>query len=65
MSLHTDAGWAVLEIDDDGKGFDAGSATGPGQGLRNLGERAQSLGGDLNIHSEAAEGTTVRIRLPL
>jgi signal transduction histidine kinase len=65
VSLHTDGGWAVLEVDDDGLGFDTGGDTGTGHGLRNLRDRAHSLDGDLEITSGAGEGTTVRIRWPL
>ena len=53
-----DAGY-VLEIDDDGKGFDVGAAT-AGMGLRNLEERVVALGGSFEVRSVAGEGTTVR-----
>jgi signal transduction histidine kinase len=65
VSLWAADGRAVLEIDDDGQGFDAPAVRGPGQGLRNLGERAASMGADLEIDSRVGEGTTVRIGLPL
>jgi len=65
VSLRAAEGEAVLEIDDDGQGFDIQAATGPGQGLRNLRERAASLGAGLEIDSRPGEGTTVRIHLPL
>jgi PAS domain S-box-containing protein len=65
VSLSADDGQAMLEIDDDGQGFDRSAVSGSGQGLRNLGERAASMGAHLEIHSRAGEGTTVRIRLPL
>ncbi len=56
---------AVLEIDDDGKGFDPKAAAGRGQGLENLEARATSLGGSLQIESSPEEGTTVRVVIPL
>jgi signal transduction histidine kinase len=70
VSLHRRDGGAVLEIDDDGRGFDPQAvATGPGQGqgqgLPNLRERAAALGGELHLASIANEGTTVRVLLPL
>jgi signal transduction histidine kinase len=49
----------VLEIDDDGRGFDVGAAT-AGMGLRNLEERVASLGGTFEVRSVAGAGTTVR-----
>jgi signal transduction histidine kinase len=55
---------AVLRIEDDGKGFDP-AATAPGMGLRHLRERAESLGGHLEIASAPGEGTRISIRVPL
>jgi signal transduction histidine kinase len=55
---------AVLEVDDDGRGFDPAAATGTGQGLRNLRERAEGLGGRAEIQSAPGEGTRVRVRIP-
>jgi signal transduction histidine kinase len=55
----------VLEIRDDGKGFDASRRQRAGhQGLANLRKRATSLGGEAHIQSGANIGTTVRIALP-
>jgi signal transduction histidine kinase len=53
----------VLEIDDDGRGFEAGQET-DGMGLRNLDERVLSLGGSLEVRSVAGDGTTVVAILP-
>jgi signal transduction histidine kinase len=55
---------ALLEIDDDGDGFEPTAAAHSGQGLRNLAERSASLDGRLTINS-GATGTTVTIQLPL
>jgi signal transduction histidine kinase len=54
----------VLEIDDDGQGFDP-SAPVTGMGLRHVRERVESLGGGVELRSEPASGTCVRVRLPL
>jgi len=56
---------AILEVDDDGRGFDPSAARGTGQGLRNLEERALALGGMLEVMSVPGEGTTLRVSLPL
>ena len=65
LSLRRTGDGAVLEIDDDGKGFDAAHVRAGGQGLRNIRERAGRLGGSLEIRSDAADGTTVRVLIPL
>jgi signal transduction histidine kinase len=64
VSLYRDTDGAVLEIDDDGRGFDPSQATGAGQGLRNLRERATALGGRAEIHSTPGEGTRVKVTIP-
>jgi PAS domain S-box-containing protein len=63
LSLHHEPGAAVLEVEDDGRGFVAGEG-GAGWGLRNLGERAAAMQGSLEIASVPGEGTTVRLRIP-
>jgi signal transduction histidine kinase len=67
INLHRSSeGEAVLEIDDDGKGFDIEAARGgKGHGLRNLRGRAESVGGRLEIESTAGEGTLVRASFPI
>jgi len=64
VSLYRTPDGAVLEVDDDGNGFDPTSAP-TGLGLANLRDRLKSLGGALDIHSLNGEGTTVRATLPL
>jgi signal transduction histidine kinase len=54
----------VLEVDDDGRGFDPAQTT-TGQGLGNLQERAAELGGQAEIHSAVGEGTRVSVRIPM
>lgn len=55
---------AVLEVDDDGGGFDP-QAPHAGHGLNNLRARAGALGGSLELKSVAGDGTTVRVTIPL
>ena len=64
VSLYRAEGGRVLEVDDDGRGFDPNVATGAGQGLRNLRERAERLGGRANIDTIPGQGTTVRVTIP-
>jgi signal transduction histidine kinase len=64
VSLRRGVEGAILVIDDDGLGFEPGTA-GEGLGIGNLRDRVASLGGSLDILSTAGEGTTVRAVLPL
>jgi signal transduction histidine kinase len=63
VSLYRQGDSAVLEVDDDGRGFDPDAATGTGQGLRNLRERAERLGGQAHISSTPGQGTNLRVTL--
>ena len=53
----------IVEIKDNGHGFDPLLVKEGGQGLINMRKRAEELGGDLKIISSPGKGTTVRIRL--
>jgi len=64
VSLRREHGQAVLEVDDDGRGFDPDAARG-GDGLGNLRARARRLRGGAEILSVPGEGTTLRVRLGL
>jgi signal transduction histidine kinase len=58
----------VLQITDNGHGFDQEHSAGPGQGhfgLLGISERAKRLGAELSVSSEPGRGTTVRIQVPL
>jgi signal transduction histidine kinase len=64
LSLYRNGHSAVMEIDDDGRGFDPASVR-RGDGLTNLEQRIVALGGELSIDSTPDQGTTVRLLLPL
>jgi two-component system nitrate/nitrite sensor histidine kinase NarX len=56
----------ILEIRDDGRGFDVDDVPGYSQhGLQGMRERADLIGADFQVISRPREGTTVRVRLPL
>ena len=63
VSLRRGDAGLFLEVDDDGRGFDA-DVTSWGMGLQNLRERVESLGGLLDVESTPGEGTTVRATFP-
>jgi len=52
----------VIEVRDDGAG---GARMDGGSGLRGLRERAESLGGHLEVHSPEGQGTRITAGLPL
>jgi signal transduction histidine kinase len=64
VSLYRDQDAAVLEVDDDGRGFAPTQTIGTGQGLHNLRERAEALGGRAEIDSTPGQGTRVRVTIP-
>lgn len=64
LALRVDGGELVLEVADDGVGFDA-QRTPPHAGLAGMNERALLVGGRLTVDSSARSGTTVRLRAPL
>lgn len=63
VRLAREAGGHLLEVFDDGAGFDPSSSA-PGGGLPGMRERADALGARLEITSAAGEGTLVRLFLP-
>jgi signal transduction histidine kinase len=53
-----------LSIADDGVGFDPKKANGYGQGLRNMRERVELLGGKLEIRGRPGRGMTINLEVP-
>jgi len=51
----------VVEIRDDGMGFDPAAPDGSGWGLKNMQRRAEQLGAALSIHSQPGQGSTLRL----
>jgi len=65
LRLRSKADGLVLEVQDDGRGFDP-SGSFPGHlGLHSMRERVERAGGRLEVVSAAGQGTRVRARLPL
>ncbi len=62
VSLYRSDDRLILEVDDDGKGFDPESSR-HGDGLTNLEARVRALGGTFSIESAPGKGTTIRVEL--
>jgi signal transduction histidine kinase len=66
VALMDSCGVLQLTISDGGVGFDADEpASTAGLGLVSIRERAQRIGGDVQITSARGHGTTVTVRVPL
>ena len=58
----------VLEVRDDGRGFDTGAVAARGRrnfGLQFMRERAELIGARFEVHSRPEAGTVVRLAIPL
>ncbi len=66
ISLWTTAERVLLEISDDGHGFDLNNMKLTlGHGLSNMQTRARNTGGDLEVTSEVGDGTTILVWVPI
>jgi PAS domain S-box-containing protein len=66
VQIGTHNGRAVLEVTDNGRGFDPGRAGEQGgMGLMSMRERVEKLGGSLSIRSAPGQGTRVRVEAEL
>lgn len=64
LAMAEDAGAVTLTVEDDGTGFDP-SLPYPGHmGLRSMSERAEQVGGKLEIRSAPGQGTWLSVRIP-
>jgi signal transduction histidine kinase len=66
VSLRQQPGALILEVSDDGAGFDPVTARDKGGlGLRGIAERVAQLGGRLSVESRPGAGTLVRVEIAL
>jgi two-component system, NarL family, sensor histidine kinase UhpB len=65
VTLGVENGEVMLTIDDDGRGFDAGSVRRGRWGMSTMRERAEAAGGRLAVESTPGRGTSVRAAVPL
>ncbi len=64
LSLRWEQGEGILEIADDGVGFRPEALPPTAFGLRMMQERAERIGGTLEIQSAPGQGTRIRLRWP-
>jgi signal transduction histidine kinase len=67
VGTRLDAGKWVLEVRDDGRGFDIGAVAARGRrnfGLQFMRERAELIGAELDVRSRPEGGTVVRLAIP-
>ena len=64
VRLRTDEEAILIEVTDDGRGFDPESAR-TGIGLVGMRERVEGLRGKIDLRSRPGEGTRVRVRVPV
>lgn len=63
VTLRLDSSTVVsISISDNGGGFDVGRAGKPGVGLASMRERVDALHGQIEIHSQPGQGTTITVR---
>jgi signal transduction histidine kinase len=65
VTLSYDGDEVVLDVRDDGVGFDVDAPAGSSSfGLRGMRQRVARLAGELTLESRAGRGTAVSVRLP-
>jgi signal transduction histidine kinase len=64
LRLEQGAGFVSLTVQDDGVGFDPAGDFPGHLGLKSMRERAERLGGTLELESSPGKGTRVRMRIP-
>lgn len=65
LALHKEESEVVLEVVDDGKGFDPAASFPGHMGLQTMHERLLPYNGTIHITSTKGKGTTLHVRLPL
>jgi signal transduction histidine kinase len=65
LTLRREAGAWLLQVQDDGSGFDPALIQGGTLGLKSMRERATEVGASFDLRSSPGAGTAVRVRLPL
>ena len=62
LGVLSEGGSLVVQLEDDGKGFETHGKSSKGFGLRNMQERAGKIGCELDINSTPGQGTRITLR---
>lgn len=70
ISIQRQDGYMVIQVDDNGKGFDTASLHEPtlvdkGIGLYSISQRIKNIGGEFEINSQIDKGTSIILQAPL
>jgi PAS domain S-box-containing protein len=65
ITLQPQDGMLLLQVTDDGVGFEVEKVPAGHMGLRTMGQRAAALNADYRVASAPGMGTTISVRLPL
>jgi signal transduction histidine kinase len=65
VTVREDEGALLVEVADDGAGFDPASGTAKGHGFVNMADRVGAIGGSLSVDSVPGAGTRIAARVPL
>ena len=63
VMLRRNNGHVVLEVSDDGRGFDEAQVDAERFGLQGMYERAEMIGAQLSVTSKVGQGTTVQLTM--
>lgn len=64
ISLHNREGFAVVEVEDNGTGFDTQSIAATSHGISGMRHRVEAAGGKLTVTSAPGQGTTISAVMP-
>ena len=64
LNLAQNQDFIIMELSDDGQGFDVKNIISSGSGLKNMKKRTELIGGQFDMNS-SPEGTNLTIKLPL
>ena len=65
IKMALEDGYLLLQVSDDGDGFDMSQVPAGHMGLNTMRQRVAALGGEYQVSSKPGGGTSVSVRLPL